>query len=170
MSAIAGGAVEAVGVLYDRHSSILFPIARRIAKGEAEDVLHDVFVSLPDRAKSYTAARGNVAAWLIIVVRNLALDRVRRRGRHAEIEREVAEPAPPAPSPEATADLSLRSTKLHAALAELTALERETLDAAFYEGLTYSEIAERQGVPLGTVKSRVARAFAELRKVLAERD
>lgn len=170
MRAAATGAVEPVGLLYDRYAAILLPIARRIAgsREEAEDVLHDLFVSLPERAKSYTTARGRVGAWLIIVVRNLALDRVRRRDRRTALQHENSEPPPTPRSPESGADLSLRAPALHATVAGLPAVQREVLELAFFEGLAYGEIAERLKIPLGTVKTRVARAIAKLRDVIRD--
>lgn len=165
MRAAAAGGVEAVGVLYDRYAAVLFPIARRITATpeDAEDVIHDLFVSLPERAKSYTPSRGRVGAWLIIVVRNLALDRVRRRVRRATLQHENAEPPPTPLSPDTRADLALRGPALSDKLAGLPSVQREALELAFFEGLTYPEIAERLQVPVGTVKTRVARAIAKLR-------
>ncbi len=80
-----GGDPGAVATLYDRHAAVLFPIALRILRdrAEAEDVLHDAFVLVGERAPQYSASRGTVHAWLVTMVRNLAIDRTRRRERRS---------------------------------------------------------------------------------------
>jgi len=165
---IAGGRTEAIGELYDRYATILFPVALRIvrSRADAEDVLHDVFTSLPERAATYSPARGSVGAWLVIVVRNLSIDRTRRYRRRAEIVNAAAEPSPSLADVEATAALGADFERARAALATLPPQLRETIETAFFEGLSYPEIAERDGVPLGTVKSRAARALHALAAAL----
>ena len=167
---IGTGDVRAVGELYDRYGALLFPLALRILRdrAEAEDVLHDAFVAVTERAGQYSVERGTVAAWLVTLVRNLSIDRTRRRERRGALARDVIayEPAPKAPDPETlTADASERA-KIRRALDALPEAQRSTLEVAFFEGLSYPEIAERDGVPLGPVKSRAARAMAALRDVL----
>lgn len=168
----ARGDVRAVGELYDRHAATLLPIALRILRRrtDAEDVLHDAFVAASERAAQYTPERGTVIAWLVTLVRNLSIDRARRRERRGAIEREVVAHEPPGSSrdPERmTADASERA-KIRRALASLPDAQRLTLEVAFFEGLSYPEIAARENVPLGTVKSRAARALAALREALAK--
>src|SRR5262249_28645080 len=114
------------------------------------------------------AERGTVAAWLVTLVRNLAIDRTRRRDRRGALARDVIahEPAPPPPDPEMlTADATERA-KIRRALGALPEAQRQTLEVAFFEGLSYPEIAARENVPLGTIKSRAARALASLREAL----
>jgi RNA polymerase sigma-70 factor (ECF subfamily) len=172
LALIASGDVRAVGELYDRHSSTLFPIALRIVRdrSEAEDVLHDSFVAVNERAGQYTADRGSVIAWLVTLVRNLSIDRTRRRDRRGALTREVLPHEPPASvrDPERlTSDASERE-KIRRALASLPEAQRQTLEVAFFEGLSYPEIAARENVPLGTIKSRAARALAALRDALSK--
>lgn len=167
---IAGGDVRAVGELYDRHSATLFPIALRIVRdrAEAEDVLHDAFVAVNERATQYTAERGSVIAWLVTLVRNLSIDRTRRRERRGALARDVLphEPHASVRDPERlTSDASERE-KIRRALGTLPDAQRQTLEVAFFEGLSYPEIAARENVPLGTIKSRAARALAALRDAL----
>lgn len=167
---IADGDVAAMGALYDRHAAGLFPIALRIVRDrvEAEDVLHDAFVAVSERAGQYEVGRGAVIAWLVTLVRNLSIDRTRRRDRRGALAREVIshEPPPSNRDPERlTAEASERA-KIRRALATLPDAQRQTLEVAFFEGLSYPEIAEREGVPLGTIKSRAARALASLREAL----
>jgi RNA polymerase sigma-70 factor, ECF subfamily len=169
---IAGGDVRAVGELYDRYSPTLFPIALRIVRdrSEAEDVLHDAFVAVNERAGQYAPERGTVIAWLVTLVRNLSIDRTRRRERRGALAREVLPHEPPASvrDPERlTSDASERE-KIRRALAVLPEAQRQTLEVAFFEGLSYPEIAARENVPLGTIKSRAARALAALREALVK--
>ena len=167
---IGTGDVQAVGVLYDRYASMLMPLALRIVRdrSEAEDVIHDAFIAVNERAGQYAADRGSVAAWLVTLVRNLCIDRTRRRDRRGTLAREVIahEPVAPQDNPEAlTADAAERM-KIRRALNSLPEAQRLTLEVAFFEGLSYPEIAARESVPLGTIKSRAARALAALRDAL----
>jgi RNA polymerase sigma-70 factor, ECF subfamily len=164
---VAAGDRQAIGALYGRFSAVLMGVAVRVlhTRTEAEDVLHDLFVSLPGRARLYLPERGTVAAWLVILTRNMSIDRVRRRVGHQKAS-ENLEPTESLPDPEAVAALVSKRDRILRALSALPAAQRETLQAAFFEGLTYPEIAERDGVPLGTIKSRCSRAITALREAL----
>ena len=171
LAQIAEGDQRAMGELYDRHVATLFPIALRIVRdrAEAEDIVHDSFVAVSERATQYIAERGSVIAWLVTLVRNLSIDRTRRRDRRGVLAREVIAHEPPAlvPDPESlTSDASERE-KIRRALTTLPEAQRQTLEVAFFEGLSYPESAAREGVPLGTITSRAARALAALREALA---
>jgi len=158
--------------LYDRHAPFAVGVAIRILheQTDAEDVVHDAFVAIVERAHQFRADRGTVVAWLVTTVRNLAVDRARRRSRRAQITDEELrhEPIDPIPDPESLAWLAHRHVAVTAALEKISPSQRQTLETAFFEGLSYPEIAEREGVPLGTVKSRAARALAALRAALDE--
>lgn len=170
MERICEGEDAAVAELYDRYSAMALGLALKIVRDaqEAEDVVHDAFVAIVERAEQYKAERGTVVAWLVTTVRNLALDRTRRRTRRAQITDEELrhEPAEPVPDPESIAWLLHEREAVRAALAKLSEAQRKTLHIAFFEGLSYPEIAERENIPLGTVKSRAARALAALRAAL----
>jgi RNA polymerase sigma-70 factor (ECF subfamily) len=172
LASIRDGDAKAVGLLYERHVGVLFPMVLRILRdrSESEDVLHDAFVALSERASQYVPERGSVVAWLVTLVRNLAIDRTRKRGRRGDIQRNVIAHEPPASTrnPEAHVAHADVGAKVRKALASLSDSQRETLEIAFFEGLTYPEIAEREGVPLGTIKSRAARAIAALREALEQ--
>src|SRR3954470_4414285 len=172
LTLIAGGDVRAVGELYDRYSPTLFPIALRILRdrSEAEDVLHDAFVAVNERAGQYAADRGSVIAWLVTLVRNLSIDRTRRRERRGTLAREVLPHEPPASvrDPERLTSEASEREKIRRALSSLPEAQRQTLEVAFFEGLSYPEIAARENVPLGTIKSRAARALAALREALVK--
>lgn len=167
---ICGGDDAALAELYDRYAPVALGLALKIVRepSEAEDVVHDAFVAIVERAAQYRAERGSVAAWLVTTVRNLALDRARRRARRAQITEEELrhEPLEEILDPEAIAWAARDREAVHQALAALSPAQRATLEIAFFEGLSYPEIAEREGVPLGTVKSRAARALQALRSVL----
>ena len=170
MRRICDGDDRAVGELYDRYSPIAVGLALKIVRDrdEAEDVVHDAFVAVVERADQYRPERGSVVAWLVTTVRNLSLDRARRRVRRAQITSEELrhEPIEPIVDPETQSWLESDRRAVRRALETLSAAQRSTLEIAFFEGLSYPEIAEREGVPLGTVKSRAARALAALRAAL----
>jgi len=172
LTLIAGGDVRAVGTLYDRYSPTLFPIALRIVRdrSEAEDLIHDAFVAVNERAAQYTADRGTVVAWLVTLVRNLSIDRTRRRERRGALAREVIAHEPPASvrDPERLTSDAGERARIRRALLTLPEAQRQTLEVAFFEGLSYPEIAARENVPLGTIKSRAARALSALRDALVK--
>jgi RNA polymerase sigma-70 factor (ECF subfamily) len=170
MERICKGDDVAVAMLYDKYAAMALGLALKIVRDaqEAEDVVHDAFVAIVERAQQYKPERGTVVAWLVTTVRNLALDRTRRRTRRAQITDEELrhEPAEPVPDPESIAWLLRDREAVQNALATLSEAQRKTLYIAFFEGLSYPEIAERENIPLGTVKSRAARALAALRAAL----
>jgi RNA polymerase sigma-70 factor (ECF subfamily) len=170
MQRILAGDDSGLAELYDRHAPFVLGVALKIVRdqNEAEDVVHDAFIAIVERADQFRPERGSLIAWLVTTVRNLALDRARRRTRRAQIMDEELrhEPNEPVPDPEALSWLEHRRVVVVAALARVPEAQRRTLEIAFFEGLTYPEIAEREGVPLGTIKSRAARALAALRAAL----
>jgi RNA polymerase sigma-70 factor (ECF subfamily) len=176
MAQVASGDRDAIGYLYDRYGATLLPVALRILgnRADAEDVLHDAFVTLPERARHYSAERGSIAAWLIILVRNLSIDRTRRRGARQALTQNSAsdvsdghEERYALGNPEMAMDAASTRERVRRALASLPNVQRFTLQTAFFQGLSYPEISARDGVSLGTVKSRAARAIAALRVALA---
>lgn len=163
---VAAGDVEALASLYDRHVAGLLGVALRILRdrARAEDTIHDLFVALHERAARYDVARGAVATWLMTMTRNLAIDRARTRARQNRLSHAVDAYAPtPAPDPAASADGHV----VRGALASLPEDQRSILVAVYFDGLTYTEIAEGLSLPLGTVKSRAARGLEALREKLS---
>jgi RNA polymerase sigma-70 factor (ECF subfamily) len=170
MERIGSRDTAALGELYARYSPIALALSLRILgdRQEAEDAVHDAFVTIWGRSDQFVPGRGSVVAWLITTVRNLAIDRARRRGRRARIDVDALrhEPHQEVASPE---DLSIgawAAQDIRLALDGLPQDRRSVLQTAFFEGLTYAQIAEREGVPIGTIKSRAARALASLREAL----
>jgi RNA polymerase sigma-70 factor (ECF subfamily) len=162
----AGGERDALGELYDRFSPLLRSVARRMLQGEreAEDLVHDVFLEAWRNAGAYDPARAPVRAWLLLVLRSRALDRIQaaRRAREAReqagAERDHRSPDDPSLAPD-------RAVAVRA-LAALPPEQRRVLELGYYEGLSASEIALAVAVPVGTVKSRIAAGLAKLRALL----
>jgi RNA polymerase sigma-70 factor (ECF subfamily) len=163
---------EALGELYDRHHRLLFSLILRVLRdrGEAEDVLQEVFVRVWERAETYAPSLGAPSAWLVRIARNRAIDRLRSRRVRAHVS-EAAEDTPreaaaPAPDPEALARTAESRRAILAALDALPPEQRRLVEAAYFEGYTQSELAEKFGLPLGTVKTRIRTAMQALRAIL----
>jgi len=170
---VSGDQAAAAG-LYDRHSRGLYSLILRIVgdEGEAEDVLQEVFVQAFRQAGRYDASRGVVAAWLLMMARSRAIDRLRARrtrveGRTGEVQ--VLNDLPDAQPDAASVIIGEEQTRLvRHALAELPLVQRVAIELAYYEGLSHTEIAERLEQPLGTIKTRIRLGLLKLRDELAE--
>jgi RNA polymerase sigma-70 factor, ECF subfamily len=159
----------AIGELYDRHSRLLFGLILRILRdrGEAEEVLQEVFLQVWTRAETYNVALGSPAGWLVRIARNRAIDRMRAnavRGRAVEGAPTPVEPA----TPETNAAASEQQRAVARALDSLPEDQRVLIEYAYFQGLTQSELAERFKLPLGTVKTRVRTGMIALRDRLRE--
>jgi RNA polymerase sigma-70 factor, ECF subfamily len=173
---IAARDTAALAQLYDRHSRLLFGLILRIVgdRGEAEDLLQEAFVRVWTRAGTYDAQMGGPLPWIVRVARNCAIDRLRARRVRAAVEVsaldfatvEATMPAPGIQSPEAAVLVDERRRTLTGALADLPAEQRELIEAAFFEGYTHSELAQRLELPLGTVKTRIRAGMSAMRKRL----
>jgi len=170
---------EALSLLYDRYRSVIFSLALRILRdrAEAEEVLTDVFFQAWKSAGGFDSLRGSVAGWLVTLCRSRAIDRLRARGRRdASLAALAADPSQTSTvgargsSPEDAADLTHRSSQVVAALGVLTPEQRGALELAYYGGLSHSEIAEKLGEPLGTVKTRIRQGLLTLRESLGSHD
>lgn len=166
---VARGDQLAVGELYDRHSNLLFGLLVRILsdRGEAEEVLQEVFVQAWTRAHTYDGSRGTPAGWLCGIARNRAIDRLRARTRGVRTLEGVTAPSAPE-TPEALASTSERSRDVHQALTSLPPEQRELIERAYFAGSTQSEMAMELGLPLGTVKTRVRAGLLTLRRLLQQ--
>jgi RNA polymerase sigma-70 factor (ECF subfamily) len=170
LAAASNGSVDSLAQLYDRYAPLLLGVARRLLPdpAAAEDLVHDVFLEAWRNADSYVAQRGSVRTWLLVRLRSRALDRLRAdqvRSRKREPGMGTALVAEPAH------DELLRSPdrrRVIEALAQLDVQQRETLELAYFEGLSAREIAERTQAPIGTVKSRIAGGLARLRRIVGE--
>jgi RNA polymerase sigma-70 factor (ECF subfamily) len=140
-------------------------------RGEAEEVVQDVFVQAWRQAGSYSAERGTPEAWLITMTRSRGIDKLRSRRRRDEMVRPAENPdrlPEPVALESASAPGEARAT-LGEALADLPVTQRSVLALAYFDGLTQSEIAARLGEPLGTVKTRIRSGLERLRGILAAR-
>ena len=163
---IAGGDRKALAELYDRYSAVLLALARRMLRDarEAEDLLHDLFLEVWRQAGDYDGARGSVRAWIMMRLRSRALDRRKspRLARRSPLEDAPQRDTISHDDPSETADRPV----VRRALLDLPAEQRLVLELAYFEGLSTSEIAERESIPLGTVKSRLAAGMNKLRACL----
>jgi RNA polymerase sigma-70 factor (ECF subfamily) len=167
LSAVASGDREALGLLYDRHAPRMLALATRLlgSPREAEDLVHDVFLEAWHRARQYDAERGTVRAWLMLRTRSRSLDALRAAKRAPRVELDVIAPrASDGPDAGDTHD----GQKLRGLLQELPKEQHAVLELAYFGGYSFSEIAERLAIPVGTVKSRMSRAIDALRGKLAE--
>ena len=172
LARMAQGDHDGLAELYDRHARAIYSLALRILqdRAEAEDVVQDVFAQVWTQAARYDTSRGAVAAWMLMMARSRAIDRLRSRRARPDntADTRATLNMPDAGVPQ---DLQLLSAeevaRLRRALAELPLLQRVALELAYYEGLTHAEIAERLEEPLGTVKTRIRQAVIRLRESLA---
>jgi RNA polymerase sigma-70 factor (ECF subfamily) len=158
----ADGDRKALGELFDRFAGFANGLALRILRDrrEAEDVVQEVFLQVWRQAERFDAARGTPAAWIGTITRTRALDRLRRRAARRE------EPSEAAPAAASAAPAAEDALAVRAALAALPNDQRREIELAYYEGLTQSEIAQRLGEPLGTVKTRIRSGMMRLREAL----
>jgi len=164
----------ALAELYDRHSRLVFGLALRIVRDrqEAEEILQETFLRVWTRAEIYDARIGAPLPWIVRVARNCALDRLRARrvraGVNAPAIVEAAAPDSGLQTPEAAAMDAERRQTLTGALADIPAEQRQLIEAAFFEGYSHSELAQRFGLPLGTVKTRIRAGMIAMRKRLEQ--
>lgn len=170
VSAIARGDTEALAALYDRHAPLMLGLARRIVIGkpEAEDIVHDVFVEAWRRAADYDENRGSVKAWLLLRTRSRAIDFRKSAGVARTVPTGDDDWLAALADPRVADSEAPDRARLRQLLSSLSEDQREVLFLGYFEGLSSSEIANRIGAPIGTVKSRVAAALAALRLALAD--
>lgn len=167
LARIAGGDRAALKELFDRTSAKLFGICLRILKdrGDAEDALQDVYVSVWHRAGTFDPARASPITWLATIARNRAIDCLRslRRSRAAEPVDEALGLADSAPDAFDQAATAADATRLQQCLQELEQRQSQAIRSAFFDGFSYSQLAKRASVPLGTMKSWIRRGLQQLK-------
>jgi RNA polymerase sigma-70 factor (ECF subfamily) len=167
---VAEGDAEALRELYRLYGTLVFGVAYRVLGDRqlAEDCTQNVFVALWRGARSYDPGRARVTTWLFTVTRNNAIDIVRRReARRADPlpEDEAAWAAGTEPDAAELTAAADTAERVAAALAELPPAQLEAVSLAYFDGLSHAEIAERLGVPLGTVKGRIRLGLDRLREL-----
>jgi RNA polymerase sigma-70 factor (ECF subfamily) len=164
---LGGGDQHAMAELYNQYAQALIAVGRAILRSEteAEDVLHDVFVKLGDRAGQYRESSGCVRAWLTGIMRNACIDRQRRSALRRRRADEVAALIAIHSEDGERTPRALDGRRMLDALSNLRPVHRRTIELLYCEGMSSSELARREGVPVGTVKSRASRALETLRSV-----
>ena len=166
---VARGDEDALAELYDRVGRVAFGLAFRVLRDEryAEDAVQEAFLAVWRTAASYRAERAKASTWILTLVHRRAVDLVRRE------ERRRAEPLSDEPTfggeAEATEEaawLRFERERVQSALKQLPDAQREAIELAYYGGFSQSELAEKLGVPLGTIKSRMFAGLARLRELL----
>jgi RNA polymerase sigma-70 factor, ECF subfamily len=161
---------SALAELYDRHSRLLFGVLLRIlrSRDEAEEVLQDVFVQAWTKSATYHPSLGTAPGWLVGIARNRAIDRLRANGRRPTAVGDESAVSP-LETPELEASRGERQVEIRRALDALPLDQRVLIEDAYFLGFTHSELAERHGLPLGTVKTRIRAAMQALRGYLEGR-
>jgi RNA polymerase sigma-70 factor, ECF subfamily len=157
---------EALSTLYDRYSGLVYSEVKRILRdtGAAEEILQDLFYQVWRTADRFDPARGSLAGWLLVAARNRAISKLRRK---ADVAEELDEDGVSlSVNVETVAAQNLLLDKVKAVMEGLPEGQREALECAYFEGMSHSEIAEKTGQPLGTVKTRIRSAMEALKKVL----
>lgn len=165
MSAIRARNQDAMAELYDRYGSVVYAVALRVLGDTtaAEDVLQEIFMQLWRNPASFDASRGNLGPWLAVITRNRAVDMVRKRKPQTELEETTISFEPNLAQ---MAERNIFAQKVRTALQQMPALQRKALEMAYFEGYSHSEISEKTGEPLGTVKTRIRTGLLQLRKAV----
>ncbi len=163
LSLVQRGDERAMASLYDRYSKVVYSVALRVLRdpAAAEDVLQEIFMQIWRNPDGFIATRGSLGGWLAVVSRNRSIDTLRRKRPTDDVE-DVALASPCDLGSEAERNIMMERAR--SIIHKLPSEQRKTLEMAFFDGLTHSEIAEMTGDPLGTVKTRIRSALLTLRK------
>ena len=157
---------SALSALYDRYSGLVFSEAKRILRdtGAAEEILQDLFYQVWRTAERFDAARGSLAGWLLVAARNRAISRLRRKtGKTEELDENGVILRVDL---ESVAAQNILLDKVRGVMGSLPEGQRQAVELAYFEGMSHTEIAEKTGQPLGTVKTRIRTAMETLKRVL----
>lgn len=172
---IANADSDALADLYDRTCRLVFGVALRLLwqHEEAEEVALDVYTQVWKNAGAYAPSRGTVEAWLVTLARTRAIDRLRARSVRPDCQAvplaTLTEPAATAPGADDMLEAATLGARLRDALTHLSTTERTLVELAFFSGYTHTELSERLGLPLGTVKTRIRNALIKLKSLVAAR-
>jgi RNA polymerase sigma-70 factor (ECF subfamily) len=168
IGAVAAGDRAAFRAVYERTSAKLYGICLRLlgSEAEAEDVLQEAYVTVWRNARRFDSAKASAITWLAVIARNKAIDRLRRRRPVADGLEAAAEVPDEGPLATAVIEQKDDARRLAHCLDELDERARAMIRAAFLDGASYPELAEREGVPLGTMKSWIRRGLTRLKGCL----
>jgi RNA polymerase sigma-70 factor (ECF subfamily) len=152
--------------LFDQYSGMVYSVALRVLKdpGQAEDVMQEIFFQVWRNPNAFVSGRGSLGAWLAVMARNRAIDSLRRRRPTDSVE-DVVLASPLDLGSEVERNRMME--KVRGVLKDLPMEQQKSVELAFFEGLSHSEIAARTGDPLGTVKTRIRSALITLRKAIS---
>jgi RNA polymerase sigma-70 factor, ECF subfamily len=163
---------QALAELYDRYGRLAYSLIVRVVRDGAlaEDLVQETFLRVWNRAQGFDAQRGAIGPWLLAVARNRAIDYLRSAGGRERNALELEEVDHPSLYTDMERDIlaSDKARMIRAALEKLAPKQREVIELAYFEGLTQTEMAERMGQPLGTVKTWVRTALKNLREEFGE--
>lgn len=172
IAAVAREDHPALLALYDRHGRVAYGLAYRILgdAGAAEEAVQDAYLRVWRRAATFDTSRGGVRSWLLTIVHHCAIDLLRRRSGAPPVVAGLNEIADRRSVPDAWSEVSgrMESERVRTAVETLPGEQRRAIEMAFFDGLTHREIAERDGLPLGTVKGRMRLGLRRLQGLLAE--
>lgn len=171
MEGLLVGDDEAVRTLYARFGRPVYTVGLRLlgTREAAEELTQDVFMTAWRKAARFDASRGRLSTWLMTIAHNLAVDRLRRDTGVSRPTLVLVDEVPEEPALDEGAAVLERDAALRA-LASLSDAERRLLARAYFRGLTAREIAEADGIPLGTVKTRLRAALIKVRRANEEKD
>ena len=174
VSRVAGGEREALADLYDRYGGVAFSLAVSILgdRMSAEEVTQDAFLRVWRAASAYQPTRGAFATWLMAIVRNRAIDELRRGRLPPGVEPPIPlqNPASIEETAPGVEESVLRGVRMRRALSWLPDEQRRVILLSYFLGLTHREIAERLGAPLGTIKTRMRLGLQKLRELYKDDD
>ena len=168
LAAVSGGDRHAFAALYDRTSAKLYGICLRLlgSEAEAQEALQDAYVTVWQKAGRFDPAKASAITWLAVLARNKAIDRLRRRPSGTDQLEAAAGVEDEKPSAFEVVGKSQDAARLRDCLGELEDRQHAMIRSAFLDGATYPELAEREGVPLATMKSWIRRGLQRLRGCL----
>ncbi len=168
---IAQGSEVALSILYKRFKDRVYSLSWRILYDQngVEETVQDVFVKIWQRAGDFTALKGSVSSWVIAIAHHTAIDVLRHREHRSTVQLEDGELETKAITEDRTGQM-LERTDIERALAKLEPIDRHLIEASYFEGLTQTQIATREKIPLGTVKTRMRSIFGQLRLSLKDFD
>lgn len=160
---IRSGSQDAMAAFFDRYSKMLYSVALRVLNdaSEAEDVMQEVLVQVWRNPGAFVAGKGSLGGWLVVVTRNRAVDKLRRR--------KISDPIELFSLPSKTnlakeSEQAILMEQVRTAMNSLPEEQRTALELSYFEGLSHTEIADKTGEPLGTIKTRIRLALIALRK------